>query len=134
MNARASSTTPMPVLANSLDGDKTLYFSEWSPAFPFVRPPSQRGGLQEPESNFALFSFSLTGVPDVTHWLDSRRDTGFSTVHEPRIVETRFNTEDQQKSLLRRLRYLRFRPQLQDGLPQESDATLMYQLAGDLRD
>lgn len=134
MNARASSSTPMPVLANSLDGDNTLYFSEWSPAFPFVRPPSQQSVLQEPESNFALFSFSLTGVPDVTHWLDSRREKGFSTVQEPRIVETRFNTEDEQKSLLRRLRYLRFRPQLQDGLPQESDATLMYQLAGDLRD
>lgn len=124
---------PQPVQLASLAAAEMLYFSEWSAQFPNVRKPVQLDGEQEPESNFALFSFSLAGVTEITHWINGRRERDFASIQEVEIVQPQLDSEDEQEQLLKRLEYLRFRPRLDDGVPQEAATTLMYQLASDYR-
>ena len=111
---------------------ETLFFMEWSPAFPFVRPPFQLDAKLPPESNFALFSFNLAGISDISRWLNDRRKQAFASVQQARLVQPRLNSPDQEELLLQRLQSLRFRPRLVEGVPSDSAATLMYRLAGEL--
>ena len=111
---------------------ETMYFNEWSSSFPSVRPPIALNASSQPDSTFALFSFSLAGVTDLARVLNGREKDEFAFVTDARIVEPEMKSKDEEKYLLTRLESLRFRPRLHDGVPQESAATLMYQLAGDM--
>ena len=111
---------------------ETMYFNEWTSSFPSVRPPITSNSSRQPESAFALFSFSLAGVTDLARLLNGKEEDEFAFVTDARIVEPEEKSKDEEKFLLTRLESLRFRPRLQDGVPQESAATLMYQLAGDV--
>ena len=111
---------------------ETMYFNEWTSSFPSVRPPITSNSSRQPESAFALFSFSLAGVTDLARLLNGKEEDEFAFVTDARIVEPEVKSKDEEKFLLTRLESLRFRPRLQDGVPQESAATLMYQLAGDV--
>lgn len=116
----------------SIETTNQLYFAEWSSSFPFIRKPDQY--MRDPvlESNFALFSFNLAGVPDISQWVGGRDAALFSSIQEATLVEPQPRSENQVESLMKKLETLRFRPSLHAGLPQESDATLLYQLAGEL--
>ncbi len=117
--------------SESWDGD-FLFFAEWSAAFPYVnRPLQSMGGGAEAASNFALFSFNLAGVSEIPLFIDNRNSTEFGSVQDARLVESATQDSYQQDRLLRRLQWLKFRPKLIDGLPQDFAATLHYQLAGE---
>lgn len=121
---------PVELAPNSLS--ETLFFAEWSPAFPFVRPPFQLDFGAPLESNIAMFSFNLAGISDIARWLSDRKKQAFASVQEARLVQPRVETSDQEALLLERLESLRFRPRLDRGVPKESAGTLMYQLAGEI--
>jgi hypothetical protein len=96
-----------------------------------VRKPAQVAQQPNLPSNVALFSFNIAGVTEITHWINGRRERDFASIQEVKIVEPRVDSEDQQQQLLKRLDYLRFRPRLDGGIPQEANTTLMYQIASD---
>lgn len=121
-----------PLQLASLMAAETLYFNEWSASFPYVRQPVELSHRQSPESNFALFSFNIAGVTEISGWLNGGKEKEVASIREATIVEPQLDSEDQQQQLLRRLNYLRFRPSLEaGGIPRESNATLMYQIAAD---
>ncbi len=130
MAARSTQQQQPLALANSTVA-QTLYFNEWSAAFPYVRKPAQVSQQQDLPSNVALFSFNIAGVTEITHWINGRREREFASIQEVKIVEPQVDSEDQQEQLLKRLDYLRFRPRLDGGVPQEANTTLMYQIASD---
>ncbi|GAB5500640.1 MAG: hypothetical protein PsegKO_29510 [Pseudohongiellaceae bacterium] len=129
--AARSAEQQQPRLLASSAAAETLYFNEWSAAFPYVRRPSQVNNQQPLDSSIALFSFNIAGVTDITHWINGRKETDLASIREPTIVQPTVESEDQQEQLLRRLEYLRFRPRLDNGEPREAAATLMYQIASD---
>ncbi len=130
LQARSEEAQP-PVQLASLATD-ALYFNEWSAAFPNVRQPKEFSRRQPAASNFALFSFNIAGVTEISHWMNGRREREVASIQEATIVQPETVSEDEQEQLLRRLDYLRFRPSLEEGgIPRESNATLMYQIAAD---
>ena len=131
LQARATSREPAPEFADG-SSTGTLFFVEWSPAFPFVRPPFQLDHGQPLDSTMALFSFNLAGISDISRWLADRRKQAFSSVQEARLVQPRLDSPDQEELLMKRLESLRFRPRLEGGVPSDAAGTLMYQLAGEL--
>ncbi len=131
LEARSETMPATPGLAFAPTAE-TLFFNEWSPSFPAVRPPTKSYADRQLDSTFALFSFSLAGVTDLARFLNGREEDEFAFVTDAKIVQPEVKSDDQRKYLLTRLESLRFRPRLQDGVPQESATTLMYQLAGDV--
>lgn len=129
--AARSRDKQQPMLLASSSAAETLYFNEWSAAFPYVRAPFQGSNSPPLQSNIALFSFNIAGVTDITHWINGRKETDLASIREPTIVQPVVESEDQQEQLLRRLEFLRFRPRLDNGEPREAAATLMYQIASD---
>lgn len=120
-----------PVQLASLAAE-TLYFNEWSAAFPYVQQPAEFSNGSSPVSNFALFSFNIAGVTEISGWLDGRQEKEVASIQEATIVEPQSPTEDEQEQLLKRLDRLRFRPSLEaGGIPRESNATLVYQIAAE---
>jgi len=121
-----------PLQLASLEAAQTIYFNEWSASFPNVRSPMAGVNSPELDSNVALFSFNIAGVTEISHWMSGRREREVASIREATIVEPQSPSEDQQEQLLRRLDSLSFRPSLEaGGVPRESNATLMYQIAGD---
>jgi len=130
MTARAQESH-RPVQLASVAAE-TLYFNEWSAAFPYVQQPAEFGNGSSPDSNFALFSFNIAGVTEISSWLDGREEKEVASIQEATIVEPQSPTEDEQEQLLKRLDRLRFRPSLEaGGIPRESNATLVYQIAAE---
>ena len=121
-----------PALAN-LNGatslDSAMYFAEWSVNFPYARSPYSRQRGQSLDSNFALFSFNLSGVTEITRWISRRRVQAVGEMLDVTLVQSDFTSLDQEQDMLERLEYLDFRPRLVDGAPQETTATLVYQPA-----
>ena len=113
------------------DASNLLFFTEWDTAFPYVRRPSELSMGQLTNSNFALFSFSLVGVPDIQSFLNGLSTDPFSRVQDAELVDTLADPPDTKSNLMRRLSWLRFRPKLDGGLPQQAAATLRYELAAD---
>lgn len=130
MAARSVERQQPELLASSAAAE-TLYFNEWSAAFPYVSKPSQVNGQQSLDSNFALFSFNIAGASHITHWINGRKEYDLASIREATIVQPTVESEDHQEQLLRRLEYLRFRPRLDNGEPREAATTLMYQIASD---
>ncbi len=123
------SRRPMQIASLSADA---LYFNEWSSAFPYVRQPKDFNRRQPTDSTFALFSFNIAGVTEISSWMNGRSEKEVASIQEATIVQPQSVSEDEQEQLLRRLDYLRFRPSLEaGGIPRESNATLMYQIAAD---
>lgn len=131
LQARASTPEALPRFASE-SSPATLFFVEWSPAFPFVRPPFQLEYARPLESHLALFSFNLAGISDMSRWLDDHRKQEFSSVQQARLVLPQLDSPGQEELLMKRLQSLRFRPRLEGGVPTDAAGTLMYQLAGEL--
>jgi len=130
MSARSREQRQPLLLASSAAAD-TLYFNEWSAAFPYVRKPVQVNGQQSLDSTVALFTFNIAGVTNITHWINGRQEHELASIREATIIQPAIESEDHQEQLLRRLEHLRFRPSLDDAGPREAAATLMYQIASE---
>lgn len=130
MTARAEGAQRSVQLASL--ASETLYFNEWSAAFPYVQQPAEFDSRPSANSHFALFSFNIAGVTEISSWLDGRQEKEVASIQEATIVEPQSPSEDEQEQLLKRLDRLRFRPSLEaGGIPRESNATLVYQIAAE---
>lgn len=109
--------------------ESALYFAEWSPNFPYARSPFSRPSGQDLDSNFALFSFSLSGVTEISKWLSRQSVQDFGELVDITLVKPNTTFSDNEIEMRERLRSLAIRPRLVDGLPQETSATLVYQPA-----
>lgn len=107
----------------------SLYFAEWSPSFPHVRAPYQQHGSQL-DSNFALFSFNLSGVTEMSRWLNRDSVQTFGELLDVTLLKPDVPASSgMEAEFRRRLERLHFRPRLENGLPIETEATLLYQPA-----
>lgn len=107
----------------------SLYFAEWSPSFPHVRAPYQQHGSQL-DSNFALFSFNLSGVTEMSRWLNRDSVQTFGELLDVTLLKPDVPASSgMEEEFRRRLERLHFRPRLENGLPIETEATLLYQPA-----
>lgn len=131
----------LKVRANRTPGDESgggantppsiyLSFSEWSHSFPNARNPVF-SSADDGNSNFALFSFSLTGMNEVSRWIRGRYTSSVSMVNEAELLEQYITPAFAEESLLEKLSLLRFRPKLIDGEAQEASGLLKYHLATD---
>ncbi len=106
-----------------------LYFAEWSPTFPNVRAPYQQH-TQQLDSNFALFSLNLSGVTEISRWLNPDTVQSFGELLDVTLLKPDVpSSPTMEAELRRRLERLHFRPRLENGLPIETEATLLYQPA-----
>ena len=108
------------------DAMNALFYEEWGSAFPYVSRPSELSYRLANNSNFALFSFNLAGVADIQSFINGLSSDPFSRVQAAELVETEVESTDQEQRLLQRLSWLRFRPKLENGVPQQAVATLRY--------
>ena len=111
------------------DSQVQLLFAEWSPGFPFAQQPSRLGGARMSSDALAIFSFKLGGFPDVERLLKGRRPIGLGTIENLTALTELPESDYQKRQLLNRVSSLRFRPKLVEGLPHETNATLVYVLA-----
>ncbi|MCG8414706.1 MAG: hypothetical protein MI746_10860 [Pseudomonadales bacterium] len=109
--------------------ESALYFAEWSPNFPYVRSPLSRPLSQNLDSNFALFSFNLSGVTEISKWLSRQSAQDFGELLDVTVVKPHASFSQDESELRQRLQSLDIRPRLVDGLPQETSATLVYRPA-----
>ncbi|MBL4890393.1 MAG: hypothetical protein JKX91_00910, partial [Rhizobiaceae bacterium] len=119
------------------EGSTDVYFSfnEWSVALPNVRSPlsSNTNDSEIANLNFALFSFHLAGVNEVSRWFSHRFTSTVSTIEQAEILAHYLETPPGEDQLLEKLNSLVFRPKLVDGGPQQATGRLKYYLANDAR-
>ncbi len=111
------------------ESDVSLYFAEWSVNFPYVRAPFSRQTMQNLDSNFALFSFNVTGVNEITRWLSRQTVQEIGGLLDVTLLRSDFSSIEEREDMLRRVQSLDFRPRLVNGKPEDSTATLVYQPA-----
>ena len=109
--------------------DAYLSFSEWSVALPNVRNPIPSNATEAAESNFALFSFSLAGVNEVSSWYSHRFSSTVNMIQQEELLEYHLEFSPEKGRLLEKLKSLTFRPRLVDGEPQPARGRLKYNLA-----
>jgi hypothetical protein len=119
-----------PIIANS--GPVNLSFSEWSANFRYVSPNVAigrdyfyRSVLDGP----TIFSFSLTGLEEVSRWYSGRHKTFISSPTDLQIIKSSISRSFDIEEMEVIVNHMRFRPRLVDGIPQAVDATLDYQVA-----
>ena len=81
------------------------------------------------ESNFALFSYSLAGLSEVTRWHQGRFTAGISMVQMAELIDLFPPSSASERQLMKKLQLLRFRPKMIDGTPQSVNGTLKYMFA-----
>jgi len=105
-----------------------LTFSEWSSALPNVRSPFEEGE-KNVDSNYALFSFSLAGVNEVSRWGAPRYTRSLSMIEQAQLLDHFIEPLPTEFSLLEKLNSLTFRPKLVGGEPHQAEGRLKYQIA-----
>ena len=117
----------------STDTD-TVYFSEWSNAFPNVQYPLERIPFlsDEPEAwNVATFSFDLEAMSSVNRWVNGRYVRKISV---PQGIEILLQTPEfgiELDELKNKIHTLNFRPRFQQGIAQSSAGTMHYRYLAD---
>jgi len=106
----------------------TLSFREWSSAFSNAPSPNL-ASIAEKDSNFALFSFTLVGVNQVSRWFRGSYTKTVNVIEEAELLNQLIGTSATESELLEKLDLLRFRPMFIDGEPQQASGMLKYHLA-----
>lgn len=104
----------------------SLVFSEWSASFPRVPTPVTLPTRSGNSSNIAIFSFHIAGAPDLSKLMRFRNPAPIGAAENLSVIETSESSEGSASALLQNVRYLRFRPKLVDGIPQQASAKLVY--------
>ena len=109
-----------------------LSFQEWSPNLPFLGAPLEYyyDDREYPGSGqMAIFSFSLSGLEQISFWNQGRFRTVVSVAQNLKILGHSFSPAIDQDALQEQVLEVRFRPKLINGVPQSVNATLHYQSA-----
>ena len=105
-------------------------FRQWSSQFPHVRAPDADGEfVSGADKDYAMFSFSLVGLEEVSRWYRGRLKKSVSVPQDLRVMNRRFSEPVDWPELEDMVRDFRFRPKLIDGVPQNVNATLVYRLS-----
>lgn len=110
---------------------QALQFNAWSPAFPNVMEPAFHARANDPDADFALMSFSLAGLSEVSRWVSGRYRTGIGVAESMKLLEVQMDLVEDEAELFNKLQGLRFRPGLFDGAPTHATGTLKYIVAND---
>jgi len=129
--AERSTIPPLPEVTAEVDSNVALHFDEWSYAFPNVQSPVADDATPQADSNFALFSFNITGLTQITRWMGGRFQSGIGVAEDAEILHSQLQASIPQSGLIEKLHTLRFRPRLLDGEPAEASGTLVYLVAND---
>lgn len=105
---------------------QALHFNAWSPAFPNMMEPAFHARANDPNANFALFSFNLAGLSEVSRWVSGRYRTGIGIAEPVELLEVQMESIEDEGELFDKLQGLRFRPGLIDGAPTNATGTLRY--------
>lgn len=125
-----SNAVKLPPAIAELGMEDSVYFQEWSVNFPLVPTPITLGMGSQNVANFAIFSFNLAGAPDLLKFQRFQNPVAIGVAENLNLLETTENPEETTMSLMPNVRYLRFRPKLVDGVPQQGGAKLVYVPAG----
>lgn len=106
-------------------------FDERSALFPNIKRPGNLQSVKPFESNFALISFNLTGLQESSLQTDVRDLTALGVVEKAEVLQHSQLGVLHQDELQEKLNWLRFRPKLVDGVPQEASGLLRYLVAAD---
>ena len=109
-----------------MDVSDKIVFSEWSSNFPFVQQPITLPRRENSDSGFAIFSFSIGGAPEIAQLLRRSKRAKIGVAENLRVVEPAEPANLEASKLSPKVKFLRFRPKLVDGVPQMADATLVY--------
>lgn len=116
----------VPVPGAPVTNSLALQFNAWSPAFPNVQAPAAFSRRNSQDPDYALFSFSLTGLSEISHWVRGTYRTGIGVVDRIELLETRMDLADDESELLNNMRTMRFRPPLINGAPADAIGTFRY--------
>ena len=126
----AAGTILTPIVADS--GSVNLSFSEWSANFRYVAPAIaisrdrlDRSVLDGP----SIFTFSLTGLEEISRWYSGRYKTFISSPIDLQMIKSSMSRSFDALEMEAIVNHMRFRPRLVDGIPQAVDATLDYRVA-----
>lgn len=111
---------------DEIDVKDKIVFSEWSSSFPFVRQPSTLPRRENSASGFAIFSFNIGGATEIARLLRRSKRARIGVVKNLKVVESTEFASWEASELSPKVQSLHFRPKLVDGVPQMSDATLVY--------
>lgn len=116
--------------ANATQGNSlTLQFAEWSHSFPNVQAPAGVAPMVGEEADFALFSFYLSGLNEVSRWISGSFRKGIGVAERIEILELQTGSPDPEAGFFNKLHSLRFRPSMQDGMPTATSGTIRYIVA-----
>ncbi|MFT4888325.1 MAG: hypothetical protein ACI8V0_002559 [Pseudohongiellaceae bacterium] len=109
-----------------MDVSDKIVFSEWSSNFPFVQQPITLPRRENSDYGFAIFSFSIGGAPEIAQLLRRSKRAKIGVAENLKVVEPAEAANLEASKLSPKVKFLRFRPKLVDGVPQMADATLVY--------
>lgn len=81
------------------------------------------------EADFALFSFYLSGLNEVSRWISGSFRKGIGVAERIEILELQTGSPDPEAGFFNKLHSLRFRPSMQDGMPTATSGTIRYIVA-----
>ena len=81
------------------------------------------------EADFALFSFSLTGLNEVSRWINGSFRKGIGVAERIEILELQTGSPAPEAGFFNKLHTLRFRPPLLEGMPTATSGTIRYIVA-----
>jgi len=108
-------------------------FNQRSALFPDIKRPGNLQTVKPFESNFALISFNLTGLPESSLQPGVSDLAALGVVENAEVLEHSQLGVLQQEELQERLDWLRFRPKLLDGVPQQANGLFRYLVAAESR-
>lgn len=109
----------------------SLKVAPWSASFSHVSSPFEFDEPAQQNNNppaVAEFLFTLTGLEKIVRWHRGQYITSISTAKELRLMQADISNPQAQFELEARVKGIRFRPRLIDGVAQAVSAKLSYQL------
>lgn len=112
----------------------TLNFKQWSASFTYAVALVEYGvypDFDNEDDEFAMFSFNLSGLEVVTRWYRGQYKKSISVAQDLQLLDQQFFQPVDWEELEHRIKEVRFRPKLVNGIPQTVNTTLLYRLASE---
>ncbi len=120
-----------PATADAAGHSSPFTFTEWFNAMPATPLDSSAlpAALQPAKYEVVLLSFQLNALHPVSNWVSGTYRTHYSVADNFEILNGTENNAIDRDYLQRQLHFLRFRPRLENGVPQPFQGRLLYHAA-----